>query len=65
VALFVGTIEALSVLHARFSFKGVAWDLVNHLSNNFGLLGFVIVGAFAASWGVSVVVYKSRGYDLL
>ncbi|HTA56160.1 MAG TPA: HoxN/HupN/NixA family nickel/cobalt transporter [Candidatus Acidoferrales bacterium] len=60
VALLVGTIEALSVLNAQFGFTGPVWRAVSRLSNNFGLLGFVIVGLFAASWGVSVVVYKSR-----
>jgi high-affinity nickel-transport protein len=65
VALLVGTIEALSVLHAQFSFKGTFWNLLSHVSNNFGLLGFIIVAAFVASWSVSAIVYKSRGYHAL
>jgi high-affinity nickel-transport protein len=65
VALLVGTIEALSVLRAQFSFDGSFWNLVSRVSDNFGLLGFVIVGAFVASWSVSVAVFKSRRYDAL
>ncbi len=65
VALLVGTIEALSVLNAQFNLSGPIWGAVSRLSNNFGPLGFLIIGVFAASWAVSVVVYKSRRYDAL
>lgn len=63
VAVLVGTIEALSVLNAQFSFGGRAWGVVSGLSNNFGLLGFLIIGVFAASWAVSVLVYKASRYE--
>ncbi len=63
VALLVGTIEALSVLVDRLKLAGPFWDLLRHLSDNFGVLGFLIVGIFVASWGVSAVVYKLRRYD--
>jgi high-affinity nickel-transport protein len=63
VALFVGTIEALGVLVDRFNLAGPFWDLLRHLSDNFGLLGFAIAGIFIASWGASALVYKLRRYD--
>jgi nickel/cobalt transporter (NiCoT) family protein len=65
VALLVGTIEALSVLNAQFGLTGLGWSLASRLSNNFGLLGFLIIGVFAASWAVSAAVYKSRRWDAL
>jgi high-affinity nickel-transport protein len=44
---------------------GAFWDGLSHLSDNFGLLGFVIIGIFILSWVVSTVVYKIRRYDEL
>ena len=32
-------------------------------SVSFGALGYLIVGVFAASWVVSAIVYRLRGYD--
>lgn len=55
VAVFVGTIELLSVFVPRFG----------NLGDDFSLLGFAIVGIFAVSWGASVLVYKARRYDRL
>jgi len=63
VAVLVGTIEALSVVVGQFKLSGPFWDLVSHLSDNFGFLGFLIVGIFVASWCVSVAVYRLRRYD--
>ncbi len=63
VALLVGTIEALSVVVDRLKLAGPFWDLLRHLSDNFGILGFAIVGIFIASWGISALVYKLRRYD--
>jgi len=63
VALVVGGIEALGLLAAYFHFKGWFWDGVAKLNDNFGTLGYFIVGLFALSWIVSIVVYKWRGFD--
>ncbi len=35
------------------------------LNDNFGVLGCVIIGVFAASWIASLVIYRVRGYDEL
>jgi nickel/cobalt transporter (NiCoT) family protein len=65
VALIVGGIEASSVLADRMGLTGGLWDAVRSLSDNFGVLGFLIVGVFAASWLVSTAIYKLRRYDEL
>ena len=65
VALVVGGIEALGLMAGRFQLKGAFWNLVARLNDNFGLLGYCIVGLFAFSWLVSVAVYRWRGYDSL
>ena len=49
VALLVGTVEVFSVLGGRLAWRRF-WDRVGGLSGNFGLLGFAIVGVFAAAW---------------
>jgi nickel/cobalt transporter (NiCoT) family protein len=63
VAFAVGGIEALSLLSGQFHLEGAFWDLIAKLNQNFGTLGYVIVGIFAVSWGISIWIYKWRRYD--
>ena len=63
VALLVGGIEALGLVADRLKPEGRFWDGVGALNDNFGTLGFVIVGLFAVSWLVSVAIYRYKRYD--
>ena len=63
VALLVGGIEALGLVGDKLNFQGPFWDLIGELNNNFGTLGYVIIGIFAASWLLSSVIYRLKGYD--
>ncbi len=65
VALVVGGVEALGLLASQFSFGGIFWDSVRSLNENFGALGYLIVGLFALSWILSVAFYKWRRLDEL
>ncbi len=65
VALLVGGIEMLGLLGAQFRLNGPFWDAVGALNDNFGAVGFVIIGVFAVSWIGSAAVYRLRGYDRL
>ena len=65
VALLVGGIEALGLLAEHFQLKGAFWADVGNLNDHFGMLGYLIIGVFAVSWIVAVVVYRLRGYDRL
>jgi nickel/cobalt transporter (NiCoT) family protein len=65
VALSVGGIEAIGVVADRFRLNGGLWDAVRLLNENFGLLGFIIVALFLASWLVSAAAYRLLGYDKL
>jgi high-affinity nickel-transport protein len=65
VALVVGGIEALGLLGDHFHLQGRFWDGVAKLNDNFGTLGYFIVGLFAFSWVVSIAVYKWRRFDQL
>jgi len=63
VALVVGGIEALGLMAGEFHLSGVFWDAVLKLNGNFGVLGYCIVGIFALSWVLSIVIYKWRRFD--
>jgi nickel/cobalt transporter (NiCoT) family protein len=63
VAVAVGGIEAVGLLVGQFHVKGIFWDAVARLNENFGTLGYFIIGLFVFSWVVSVVFYKWRRFD--
>jgi high-affinity nickel-transport protein len=63
VAVVVGGIEALGLVGDQFKMQGTVWNAIGSLNDNFNTLGFVIVGIFAVSWIVSLLVYHLNGYD--
>ncbi len=63
VAVVVGGIEALGLLAGQLHLRGIFWDAVGRLNDNFGTLGYFIVGLFALSWIVSIAIYKWRRFD--
>ena len=65
VAFAVGGIEALGLLAGQFHLTGAFWGLVSKLNDNFGVLGYCIIGLFAVSWIVSIAIYKWRRFDHL
>ncbi|MGB8966952.1 MAG: HoxN/HupN/NixA family nickel/cobalt transporter [Candidatus Cybelea sp.] len=65
VALIVGSIEAVSVIAYQLRLSGGMWDAIKAVNDNFGTLGFIIIGLFVASWLVSVAVYRLFRYDEL
>jgi high-affinity nickel-transport protein len=65
VALLVGGIEALGLIGGQFGLKGLFWNGIGKLNDNFGAIGFLIIGIFVVSWIASAIIYRARGYDLL
>ena len=63
VAFLVGGVEALGLIGEKLNLTGGFWDAIGALTDNFGALGYVIIGIFAASWIVSIAIYRLRGYD--
>jgi high-affinity nickel-transport protein len=63
VALLVGGIEVLGLIGNHFKIQGAIWDLVGSLNNNFGTIGFVIIGVFVLSWTASILIYRVKRYD--
>lgn len=63
VAVLIGGIELLGLIGDRFKIHGMLWDLVGALNNNFGVVGFAILGVFIVSWVISIAVYRLNRYD--
>lgn len=63
IALLVGGVEVLGLLANKLNLEGGFWDSVGVLNENFGALGFAIIGLFVVSWVVAVIVYRLKGYD--
>ncbi|NWD67117.1 HoxN/HupN/NixA family nickel/cobalt transporter [Pseudomonas gingeri] len=65
VAVVIGSIEALGLISDQLSLKGPLWDAIGNLNDHFGTLGYIIIGIFIASWAISVLLYRLKGFDLL
>ncbi|MFL9959412.1 HoxN/HupN/NixA family nickel/cobalt transporter [Paraburkholderia nemoris] len=63
VAVLIGGIEALALIADKLDLKGGFWDLIGAASDNFGLLGYAVIGVFVVSWLASVLFYKLKRYD--
>ena len=63
VAFFIGGVEALGLLKDKLNLSGGFWDLVGNLNDNFGSLGFIIIGVFVISWAGSMIIYRLMRYD--
>src|SRR5208337_42244 len=65
VALVVGGLETLNLVGDKLELKGAFWEAVGTVNDNFGMLGYIIVGIFAGTWALSVLIYRWMGYDRL
>ena len=65
VAVVVGGLETLNLIGDQLGLTdgGGFWGAIGALNDNFGVLGYCIVGIFALAWIVSVIVYRINGYD--
>lgn len=65
VAIFIGGLEALGLIADKLGLEGGIWSFVGEMNDNLANFGFAVVGIFLASWIVSAVVYRAKGYDKL
>ncbi len=63
VAVLIGGIETLGLIGDTFKLDGGFWNAIGALNENFGVLGYVIIGVFALSWLASALIYRAKGYD--
>jgi high-affinity nickel-transport protein len=65
VALAIGGVEALGLIADRLGLEGGVWDAVAVLNGSFGLIGYLTIALFAASWLLAIAVYRLKGYHRL
>jgi high-affinity nickel-transport protein len=65
VALLVGGIETLGLIGDEWNLGGWFWDGIGSLNDNFGTIGYLIIGIFALTWIGAAIVYRMKGYDAL
>jgi high-affinity nickel-transport protein len=65
VAIVIGSIEALGLISGKLDLQGPVWSVVGKLNDNFGTLGYIIIGIFLSSWVISVMVYRLKNFDAL
>ncbi len=65
VAVVVGGLETLNLVGDQLGLTDVGgfWGAIGAINDNFGTLGYLIVGIFIVSWLISFVVYRVRRYD--
>jgi high-affinity nickel-transport protein len=63
VAVLIGGIEGLGLIGDQFGLSGWFWDGINRLNDNFGTLGFAIIGVFVLAWVTSVIAYRYARLD--
>ena len=65
MALAIGGVEIIGLVREKLQLSGGAWDFIGHLNDNFGNVGFVVIGLFILSWIGSMVLYRWKGFDRL
>jgi high-affinity nickel-transport protein len=65
VAVVIGGIESLGLFQSELNLSGWFWDAIGDLNDHFGTLGYFIIGIFAVSWLVSILIYRIKGFDRL
>jgi len=62
IAVAVGAIEGAGLLAERLRLVGWPWNWVASLNDNFATLGYLIIGIFAVSWVISLIMYRFKQF---
>lgn len=65
IAFVVGTIELLNILGDKLNLQGPFWNFFAALGEEFGTIGYLIIGLFVFTWVIATIVYKYGGYEKL
>ncbi|TPX58258.1 hypothetical protein SpCBS45565_g08041 [Spizellomyces sp. 'palustris'] len=63
VAIFVGTIEVLSIIAEKYDMAGGFWDAIRKVDEEFGIVGYVVITTFVVVTLAAIVVYRLGGYS--
>jgi len=58
VAFFIGGLETLAMIAGQYNLQTGLWYYINKLNDNFGYMGYCIIGIFVVSWIIATFVYK-------
>jgi high-affinity nickel-transport protein len=58
VALLVGGIEAFGLIARKLELHGSFWATINKINEDFGVLGYLIVGVFVAAWLIFILAWR-------
>jgi high-affinity nickel-transport protein len=64
IAVVIGGALALGLIAEKLGLHGGFWDAISTF-NDYGFVGYLIVGVFVVSWLVSMLIYRLKGYDRL
>jgi nickel/cobalt transporter (NiCoT) family protein len=63
VAFLIGGIEALGLIADKLGLAGGFWDTIDNMNGGLANFGYLIVGIFVASWALSYLIYRLKGFD--
>ena len=63
LAVTIGGIETAALLADKLDLSGGLWDVARQLGAHFNMLGFFIIGVFAAAWALSFAIYRWMQLD--
>jgi nickel/cobalt transporter (NiCoT) family protein len=63
VAIIIGGIETTALIANKLELTRGGWKIAGNLAEHFNVLGFAIIGLFAAAWAASYVVYRWKRFD--
>ncbi|KAG0242437.1 hypothetical protein BGW41_004166 [Actinomortierella wolfii] len=58
VALVVGMVQLFSLFGEQLQLEGSFWNFFAMLSDQFTLIGYIIIGLFVVTWVIAVLVYR-------
>jgi nickel/cobalt transporter (NiCoT) family protein len=62
VAMLIGGVEALGLIADKLELDGAFWDFVGSLNSGLAGFGYFVVAIFIASWILSYLIYRWRGF---
>jgi high-affinity nickel-transport protein len=65
VAVVIGSLETLNLIGDQLGLTdgGGFWGAISGINDNFGVLGYMIIGLFLAAWLLSYAIYKAKKLD--
>ncbi|HEX3862589.1 MAG TPA: HoxN/HupN/NixA family nickel/cobalt transporter [Stellaceae bacterium] len=60
VAFVIGGVELLGLFAGDNADSGIFWKVIGLLNEHFTAIGVTIIGVFAVSWGISMLIWRSR-----